>query len=175
MECVIKGRKDELRCKRPGAVAPNEPKLIWVKMFNRTANPSKELAVRVKFNTALENILASKRNHYIIDVTNAMYKSDYFSQNNRITARGKSRFWMEIDQAIEDFDSQKRSLRPVSMDISKTVEKPSRTTSAVSSSKQLRQVGVAKPTQIYRMPPPPPGSARKMAKANQDKTYGHCC
>ena len=173
MECVIEGQKDELRCKRPGAVAPSEPKIIWVKMFNRTANPSKELAVRVKFNTALKNILANKRNHYIIDVTNAMYKSDYFSQNNRITARGKSRFWMEIDQVIEDFNSQKRSLRPVSMDIGKTGDKPSWTTSAVSSGKQLRQVGVAKPTQIYKMPPPPPESTSKMAKTGQHKTYGH--
>ena len=170
MECCIESRKDKLRRKKPGALAPNEPKFIWIKMFNRTTNPSKELAVRSKFNTTLENILASKRHHYIVDVTNAMYKSDYFSQNNRITARGKNRFWVEVDQAIEDFDFQKRSLRPVAeVGKNQSTFKPS--TGPVST-KQLRQVGVVTPNRAYKMPPPPPDSGLRKQNSHDKQDKG---
>ena len=60
MECLIAACKDELRRRRLGAIAPNEPKIIWINMTDHHEVRDKTLAVRNKFNKVLEEILSNR-------------------------------------------------------------------------------------------------------------------
>ena len=111
IEKAIEARKEELRRCCPGALVTNEPKFIWVAMFNRS-NPQQLLAVCNKYNTALEELLANRCYHYFIDISKQMNDVKFFTPENNLTQRGKLNFWNEIDWLIEMFDYQKISLRP---------------------------------------------------------------
>ena len=113
MERGIEARKDALRRRRQGAVNPNEPKVIWIKMLNRVNGTSKMMKFRHKFNDALEQMLANRKCHYIMDVSEVLASPQNFTDRNLINARGKEVFWREVNKVIEDFDKQKISLRPV--------------------------------------------------------------
>ena len=112
MERVIEAKKDHLHCRRVGAVMPNEPKIIWIKMINRS-NKQKIPAVRNKFNHALEDLLADRRYHYILDLGKMVEDARNFTYNNLLNARGQDVFWLEIDRLIEHFDYHKEHLRPM--------------------------------------------------------------
>ena len=146
---AIESRKDALRRRKPGAVSAAEPKVIWVKMINRYfLNDSRCMEVRGKFNRCLENILANKRNHYIIDVSKHVYFSDMFYPNGDLNPKGKTEFWSQVDAQLEAFDKQKLSLRPVAIS---NVPEP------VNDSKGLKQVGYSGNNKDnFRLPPPPP-------------------
>ena len=113
MERVVDARKDELRRKNPGAVAPNEPKIIWVAMMNRPhISYNDMMSVCTKYNKILRDLLAIERNHYFLDFSNKMQQPANFLPSNRITARGKEMFWNELDLNIERFDCYKIKLHP---------------------------------------------------------------
>ena len=111
MKRVIEAKKDHLRCRRAGAVMSNEPKIISIKMINRS-NKQKILAVRNKFNRALKDLLADSRYHYILDLGKMVEDARNFTNNNLLNARGQGVFWLEIDRLIEHFDYHKEHLRP---------------------------------------------------------------
>ena len=56
---AVKTRKDELTHIKLGAVVPDEPKFVWVKMINRAHVSDHVLAVRHKLNNALEAALTN--------------------------------------------------------------------------------------------------------------------
>ena len=64
---AIQMRKDDLAKIKAGSVVRNEPKIMWVKMVNRPVVVHRALAIRHKFNRALENSIADNRNHFIMD------------------------------------------------------------------------------------------------------------
>ena len=90
MEHYIEARKDELRRKKLGAVTPNEPKIIWVMMFNRVNGTSKMLAVRKKYNTVLEELLSKRRYHYVLDVSQAIEELRNFTHDNQLNMQKAS-------------------------------------------------------------------------------------
>ena len=113
MERIIDARKNEFRKKKPGSIAPNEPKIIWVKMLDR---PNKEfndlLSVRDKYNSILEDLLSTRCNHYIMDVNEEVCHPLHYTFHNTLNDRGKNVFWEIIDCQIEEFDYHKAILRP---------------------------------------------------------------
>ena len=146
MERAIEARKDGLRRRRQGALNSNEPKVLGVKMFNRVNAGSKLLKFRNKFNSVLEQMLSSRRGHYIIDVNKVVAQPQNFTEHNVITAHGKEVFWRELNKIVEDFDKQKISLRP----IAKIFKKNS------GNSNQKAQ---------FKMPPPPRGKQHSRSKS----------
>ena len=107
MTRAISSKEDILYRKKPGAIAPFEPKFIWVTaMKNDRSNTATK-----KFNKLLNSNLQSKANHYIIDVCKIMDDQKYFS-NGMLNGQGKVKFWIEIDTHIENFDNRKMSLHP---------------------------------------------------------------
>ena len=88
----IEARKEDLRQIKTGVTSLNEPKWIWVTMMNRTNGYSRLLAVRRKYNAAVEEVLAEKRNHYILDVSMAMCDPSNFMLQNELTPQGRITF-----------------------------------------------------------------------------------
>ena len=111
MERSIEARKDELRRRRPGALAHNEPNIIWIKMINRST-PQRILAVRNKFNKILVDLLANRRYHYILDVNRMVDDPRNFTYDNHFNTRGQAIYWNEVDRLLERFDQHKEPLRP---------------------------------------------------------------
>ena len=107
-EREIEAKKEQLRKKKPGSVSQNEPKIIWVKMLDTPNTTYSDLmACRKKFNSILEEILAQKKNHFIIDINDVMFHKSHFRQTNILNARGKERFWDEINRQVEEFEYNK--------------------------------------------------------------------
>ena len=114
---AIEAKKDELLRCRPGALIPNEPKIIWVKCPQRPvprlpADIPTPLSIE-KFNRILEDILSSKRNNYIIDVSAELASSVNFTNSAQLNGQDQDQFWLEVDRKIEAFDYCRASLRPV--------------------------------------------------------------
>ena len=100
MDRAIATRKDDLAWVKPGAIVLTEPKFLWIKMINRVECHDKALAVRNKFNTILEDILADHYGHYIIDITKNLNAAAYFS-NNLLNEHGATCYWIEIDKIVK--------------------------------------------------------------------------
>ena len=146
-------RKDDLiRCK-PGAVCANEPKFVWVKMFNRTNGSGKDemLKVRSKYNNALEEMLINKKGHFIIDITDKMSDTAYYTVRNELNSDGRIRFWKEVDNKIKDFDHHKISLKPIPVP-EKSIDKDAM---------QRRR----------KMPTPPPNNRAQRFQSFPDEPY----
>ena len=113
---AITCKKEDLKHIRPGAVAANEPKVIWVKMLARSANdrhsekpdPVNELAST--FNYILEEILATRRNNFILDVAEEMQQDSNYTIQGRLTGHGKVKFWRAVNKILEKFDRYEISL-----------------------------------------------------------------
>ena len=102
---AIQSKKDSLSRKKPGAVIHSEPKIVWLKMIERVGGEyDQALTVRYTFNAALEDQLADRRRHYIIDVGKIMANPNLFSARNALNDDGKDTFWTKVDQQLEDFD-----------------------------------------------------------------------
>ena len=144
-------KKDDLKRKKPGSVIPTEPKFIWVKMLNRVNGRSDFLALRSKFNDVLEEVLAQKDQHYIIDLVQVMADHSYFDMNNFINGEGAKRFWIEIDKTLENFDMKKTTLKPQIRYRRPPQKKPNRVPNKIWNYNNRVQNDTR-----YRMPPPPP-------------------
>ena len=114
MAKAIESSKDNLQRRRPGAILPYEPKMIWVKMFDRlgTSRHSKSMAYRATFNDSLENALAGKAGHFIMDIDQAMADVIYFDQFNHLNTYGVQNFWTAVDKQLERFEKRIIQLKP---------------------------------------------------------------
>ena len=113
---VLEIKKDDMKIKKPGAVASSEPKVLWIKMFNRVNGNGhgSTLSWKAFYNNILEDSLTGKQNMFIGDVNKAMMDASLFDRNNRLNGFGRVRFWSEIDKLVERFDKKVFSLKPVS-------------------------------------------------------------
>ena len=109
---AIEAAKDNLSCRKPGAVVPYEPKLVWVKMMNRLNGKSSILKMINIFNECLENCIAGRSGYFIIDLDQAMDDSNFFDLENKLNSYGCSHFWNELDKVIEKFEKREVSLKP---------------------------------------------------------------
>ena len=112
MARAIESKKDHLLRIRAGAVVANEPKMIWVKALSRVFSSTAELKQVNKFNLMLENVLANKSDHFIMDINQVLQDHNLYSLQNNLNEYGKKRFWSEIDKQIEKFDKHRISLKP---------------------------------------------------------------
>ena len=100
--------------RKPGAATAAEPKFMWIKMLSRKhqhQSLSKAEFFRFKFNLLLEDKLASKEGHYVLDAS-AIIKHDSFDKSGFLCADDVVAFWDDVDQQIELFDKRKIELIP---------------------------------------------------------------
>ena len=115
VENAISAKKDQIRHKKPGALHSGEPKVIWLKIFER---PGQEGAPSTnatrKSNNILAELIANKKCHYIMDVTDTVSSVPAnFNKNSNLNERGMDAFWMAVNQIIKDFDYGKVELKPI--------------------------------------------------------------
>ena len=103
-------KKEFLRSVKPGSITHYEPKFIWVKMLEIPTYINQSSLAK-KFNKMLEQTLAQKDAHYIIDINEIMFEANYFSSGS-LNGAGRIRYWREIDNQIELFDYHRVSLKP---------------------------------------------------------------
>ena len=115
IDSAIESKKDELRKRKPGTLVANKPRILWLCMPDRPNGTSPLLEARKKFNNILEDILCSKKNHYITCISNKIAYPINFTQSNYLNERGKELFWIETNRAVEKFNYNKDSMLPLSM------------------------------------------------------------
>ena len=109
---AVAAKKDRLNKLHPGAVVHNEPKIIWVKMMNRLFQYDKFLTIQRKFNTVLENLLADRKGHYLVDLHPALNDATLFIAPNNLNGDGMAVFWKELDDCIQMFEDKDLTLLP---------------------------------------------------------------
>ena len=126
---VIQSKKDKLEHRNAGSIISSEPKIIWVKMIECIGGEyNRALTTRYRFNAALENQLAARKNHFVFDIGKAIADPGYFTMWNDLTGDGKSRYWCELDNSIQMFEYDKDPFKPkweISMDPHKKPRKNS--------------------------------------------------
>ena len=107
---LVQGQREHLRDLRPGALIHGEPKIIWLKTFNRPYN-NPNMSIRPKFNAVLEELLAKYDNNHIMDVEKSLRPAN-FERNGFLIESGKASFWFEVDRQIKRFDRREDLLIP---------------------------------------------------------------
>ena len=110
IEKFVDRKKNMMRELKPGSVTPGEPKFIWIRAISRPWNNKFTLA-RAKFNDVLEEILASRRDSYILDASSYIDKANY-TRLGDLTVVGREHFWRCVDDKLKKFDKQQISLKP---------------------------------------------------------------
>ena len=70
------------------------------------------MAVRHKYNGILNDLLAQRKNHYILDYNKEVLHPINFLPNNQLNVTGKEDLWNVIDRKMEIFDFNKNTLLP---------------------------------------------------------------
>ena len=114
IDIIIESRKDDLRHRKPGALHSSEPKLVWMKIFQRPNMKENQFhQVQDKFNNILEDILSTKKGHYIMDISpHISFPANFFPRSSILNARGKDVFWLKTDCMLEEFDYNKNLIIP---------------------------------------------------------------
>ena len=100
-------RKEDLKHIRPGAIAANEPKILWVKMLRRQYNTELHTkqnpvdALVDVYNDLLEEILSAKRGHFLIDINQELKGLTCCTAHGTLSGYGKVKYWREVDKIIE--------------------------------------------------------------------------
>ena len=124
VEKAIQRKKEELRHKKPGAVMANKPKILWLTLIHRQGYVDAAYQAAVKAcNAIMEEVLSTKRNHFILKLDNFLEEIPYFTSNNDLTGTGKVKFWRSINKVVEGFDKYEVSLRPISQAEKELMEK----------------------------------------------------
>ena len=102
---------------KPGAVK-YLPKIIWVKMINRSSVPVSKLSliediegVRRKYNTALERAIAGEKRNFVLELTSM--KHHHYDHTGKLLAGGRQQFWRELDYHMKEFDRGLIKLNPI--------------------------------------------------------------
>ena len=155
---VIDTKKDRLRKLKPSTLTPAEPKIIWVKMINRLYQYDKTLMVRHKYNAALEDILAGKKNCFLIDLHLAVNNAALLTAPNNLNGDGMATYWKEFNDGIRLFEEKSITLMPET--------DGDRKSSSRNQSAKIQQ---------YKLPPPPPAHNNKPSasrfKRDQHQSY----
>ena len=117
IDILVKRKKAEIQVKRPGALFVGDPKIIFVRMLRRVGKPfyhgSKLEALhghRAKFNDALNEAVA-QIDQKMLTIT-ACNSYAHFDQYGNLSVRGKSDYWQELDELLDEFDRRKIKLLP---------------------------------------------------------------
>ena len=108
VEKAVNTRIEELTYAQPGGVIPGEPKIIYVKMLEHP-EACRAMAVKWKFNKALEEALAKKRHGYLMNIK---VNKNWFDNANNLTTDGRIQYWCEFDYQLEKFDKKIITLHP---------------------------------------------------------------
>ena len=109
---AVESKIENIRQRKPGAIIAGEPKIIWIEMFNKMNGVSEILKMRGIFNELVNEIMAGKEQHYVMNVNRAMDDSNHFDQFNQINSYGITRFWQQVDYQLESFDKKRITLKP---------------------------------------------------------------
>ena len=112
MKRAIEAKCDELQRKKPGAIISDEPKIIWLEMINRSNGTSDILKCVNTYNRIVNETLAEKQQHFVMDINDKLSDGQYYDQFNRLNSYGEMRFWREVDHQIELFDKEQITLKP---------------------------------------------------------------
>ena len=112
---AVEAKKDFLMKSKVGAVFEGEPKVIWAKMINRPGNKRFNAIMLQKghFNCILEDLLADEKGHYLMDTNMATNDLAFFTDQSKLNAEGRHRFWMELIEQVRLFDGKRLSLKPL--------------------------------------------------------------
>ena len=110
---LIQRKRIDLFDKKPGSLAKDSPKVVWVKMLRRPEDENfKEInALRGRFNKILEECLfeSNYTEHYILTI-NA--EPADFTPIGSLNGIGKIAYWKEIDLCMKRFDRGEINLKP---------------------------------------------------------------
>ena len=112
MNRALEAKKDNMFRKLPGSITANEPKFIWIEMFNRINGYNKCLALRSLYNEKLHEELSVRINHHILAVNNAMSDINLYDAQNKLNGFGRVRFWNKVNNIIQSFDKGQIKLIP---------------------------------------------------------------
>ena len=93
---------------KPGSVPYDDPKFIWVEMFDRPVTNA-AVTIRNKFNKGI-NHLAQQRKHHHIMIIESLREDRHFEPSGKLNYWGKLQFWKELDYHINQFNRKKTSL-----------------------------------------------------------------
>ena len=111
IELIINIKKEEIFSKCMGALQPDEPNVIWIKILEKPNSSQQDEELRHKYNDILEETLVSRHNNKIMDVKGAL-QAALFDHNGHLTGDGKIKLWQEIDSQIQLFDKGEITLLP---------------------------------------------------------------
>ena len=103
---LVDTRRAALLRRKPGAVTPHEPKVMWIKMLEFPGRDRYAL-VRSKFDIILEQVLAQTRKGFIMKATECdNIQRNWFDMMGHITHDGCIQYWCFISYQLQRFDSQ---------------------------------------------------------------------
>ena len=109
---IDKAVERKIRCMidvKPGSITPGEPKIIWVEMIQR---PDVHMnLLKEKFNKILEDILATRKEAYIMEADNYL-DQHMFSRIGLLNHTGRYNYWKAVDEKIKKFDQGEIDLQP---------------------------------------------------------------
>ena len=119
---VIDLRREDIRLKRPGAIASSgEPRIIWTKMSIRPMiqDPTKGFlfAQCRKLNEAIENIIPKYKHGHIMEVQVPSDDQRMFDKWGNLSGIGMDRFWNNLIIQLKRFDRAEIDLRPSSLKV----------------------------------------------------------
>ena len=109
MDKMINRKRLMMKDVKPGSITNAEPKLLWLKMI---ARPRTEARGRLKFDDILEDILATRKNHFILQPDDFIDRN-HFNRLDDLTVSGREEFWRCVDQNIKNFEKEQISLIPL--------------------------------------------------------------
>ena len=89
---AVNAKKDNLKCRKPGSIVYNEPKLIWISMIDCVGFRAEDLSLRDLFNKCLADILSDKEFHYLMDMNAAMMDLGNLDRWGDLNTYGKQQF-----------------------------------------------------------------------------------
>ena len=114
---VVDLRKEDIRVKRPGAIASSgEPRIIWMKMLFRPIinDPTKSyiFAQCKKYNDVLEETIQKFKHAHIMTIDVPTDDQRLFDKWGNLSGIGMQRFWSNLIYQIKLFDRAETDLRP---------------------------------------------------------------
>ena len=113
---MLRCRRADLTERRPRAVFQDDPKLVFCRMIRRIEHQplgshlDKVFSLRAKFNDALNDAVIEIDQHML--TINSCNSLSHFDRWGKLTHRGQTDFWEEIDELLERFDIGKIKLLP---------------------------------------------------------------
>ena len=109
LEKLFDARRQDLYAKTKGSILSDEPYIIWVKAIKRPRRCD-AMAVRHKFNDAMNNTIAHYRNNHIMNVR---VDQNLFDLSNNLLPAGKIQFWCELNAQMKSFHKGEMDLKPL--------------------------------------------------------------